>query len=124
MAQIVENLEVEELTLEEARATLGNYDFAIVHMISQMQYGEIDSINVNWEELLELRAFNDKEELHVFDRNGESKAVHVFETGNVKDIIIKSYLMRNGKKLVVKEYLQPDEDGQAVASYNRPFSMK
>ena len=81
MAQIVENLEVENLTMEEAKVSLGNYDFAIVHMISQMQYGEMDSI-------------------------------------------LKSYLMRNGKKLVVKEYLQPDEDGQAVVKYTRPLSMK
>ena len=124
MAQIVENLEVENLTMEEAKGSLGNYDFAIVHMISQMQYGEMDSIIVNWEELLEMRAFKEKEELHIFERNGETKAVHVFETDEVKDIILKSYLMRNGKKLVVKEYLQPDEDGQAVVKYTRPLSMK
>ena len=93
MAQIVENLEVENLTMEEAKVSLGNYDFAIVHMISQMQYGEMDSIIVNWEELLEMRAFKEKEELHIFERNGETKAVHVFETDEVKDIILKSYLI-------------------------------
>ena len=71
-----------------------------------------------------MRAFKEKEELHIFERNGETKAVHVFETDEVKDIILKSYLMRNGKKLVVKEYLQPDEDGQAVVKYTRPLSMK
>lgn len=73
MKQIVENLEMESLTLEEARDSLGDYEFAIVHMISEMQYGTMDKIAVNWEELLELRAFKEDEELHIFDRNGEKK---------------------------------------------------
>lgn len=124
MVQIVENLEMENLMLEEARESLKKYDFAIVHMISEMQYGQMSSVTVNWEELLELRAFKEREELHIFERNGERTAVHITETGEVEDSILKYYLMRNGKKLAVKEYLQPDEDGQAVVRYTRPVYMK
>lgn len=36
---------------------------------------------------------------------------------------MKSYRMRNGKILKIKEYLTEDEDGQAEIVYTRPFAV-
>lgn len=123
MKQICRNLEFEKLDEETARAAYETYECVIAHMISDLQYGKREEVTVNWEELLDLRAFDAKGELHVFDRNGTKSAVRITETGEPKDSLVKYCKLRNGMNLMVKEYLEPDEDGQAVVKYTRPFAM-
>lgn len=144
--KITENLEACEVSLDEAKTIAKNFDYMITHMISDLKYGEMEQDAIDWDELTELRAFSEKEELHVFDAEDGKKAIHVREIsakenpfpgdfhglkpGEEKEIsgksaeIIKYYLTRSGKKLAVKEYLRPDEDGQAVVAYTRPFSIQ
>lgn len=72
---------------------------------------------------MELRAFHISEELHVFFDGESQKAVRILEADGEKDEIVKVYPMKNGKFLRVKEYLAPDEDGQAVVVCTRPFAV-
>lgn len=123
MKQICRNLEFEKLDEEAAKAAYETYEFVIAHMISELQYGKIEDVTVNWEELLDLRAFDESGELHIFDRNGTKSAVRIAEKGKPEESIVKYCKMRNGMELAVKEYLEPDEDGQAVVKYTRPFAM-
>ena len=63
--------------------------------------------------------------LHIFEYNGELKAVEIVdEDDNAKDTIIKKYTLNTrfnkiGRVVVVQEYLNFDEDGQAFVELTR-----
>lgn len=125
--QITEKLYMEEIEVQKVKELTDQYDYIIAHMISDLQYGAPGDVQIQWDELVEFRAFNRTEEIHVFEHECDSpekiKAVRVFETEGGGDCLVKSYRMRNGKILKVKEYLAADEDGQAVVIYTRPFAV-
>lgn len=124
MSEKTKSLMFRKISIDEARQRLAEYPFSIVHMMSELQYGKTEEISVNWDELLELRAFSEKEELRIFQGNGRMEAQYCVEKQDTpENVIILEYNMKNGKKLAVKEYLEPDEDGQAVVKYTRPFAM-
>lgn len=124
MDKITDKLQLEEITLEKAQEIFQKMDYAIVHMISDMEMGNPLELNVNWDELVELHAFTEQEELHVFPAEDERKALYIIDQGEEDNTLIKEYELRNGQILSVKEYLQPDEDGQAVTVYIRPFAVR
>jgi len=124
MAKEIKNLNIRTITCEEAKQSIAKYEFVIAHMISELQYGKTEEAQINWNELLELRAFSDKEELRVYHGNMGLTAQICTETVEKPDnTIVLTYNMKNGKKLKVKEYMEQDEDGQAVVGYTRPFAM-
>lgn len=124
MKQMAEDLGlyIEETGLEKAKNLAGQYDYVIAHMLSRMRHGTPDQVDVDWDELVELRAFGQKGELHVFGGPGELSAVLVREEG-CREFLDKRYPMRDGNILKVREYFMPDEDGQAVVVYARPFAV-
>ena len=124
MDKITDKLQLEEITLEKAQEIFQKMDYAIVHMISDMEMGNPLELNVNWDELVELHAFTEEEELHVFQAEDERTALYIIDQGEEDNTLIKEYELRNGQILSVKEYLQPDEDGQAVTVYIRPFAVR
>lgn len=124
MSEKTESLMFRKISINEARRRLAEYPFSIVHMMSELQYGKTEELTVNWDELLELRAFSEKAELRIFQGNDGMEAQYCVETQDTtENVIILEYNMKNGKKLAVKEYLEPDKDGQAVVKYTRPFAM-
>lgn len=120
----IRNLDIRTITFDEAKQKTTEYPYGIIHMMSELQYGRMEDLTVNWDELVELRAFSEKEELRIYQGNDGMTAQCCTETqmdpGNV---ILLEYDMRGGGKLLVKEYLEPDEDGQAVVRYTRPVAM-
>ena len=92
----------------------------IAHMYSDIQCGENVHEEINWDELVELRAFDEKGELHIYEQNGGLKAVEITETEDCKeDTVVTYYPVRkavcaSAKRcvLAVKEYLEEDEDGR------------
>lgn len=126
-AGITDKLFVKKIELKDVKEMTARCDYIIAHMISDLQYGPPMDVQIQWDELVELRAFNETEEIHVFvhesDSQGELRAVRIFEEEGGGDYIVRSYRMRNGKILKIKEYLAADEDGQAVVVYTRPFAV-
>ena len=128
------HLEVRKLPadLPELKKIAEKYPYVIAHMYSDIQCGEQVHDKINWKELVELRAFDEKGELHVYEQNGGLKAVEVIETEDCReDTVIKYYPVRKAVcasekpcVLAVKEYLEADEDGQAVVVYTRPFGLE
>lgn len=108
------------------------YPYVIAHMYSDILCGDGVHERINWDELVELRAFGEKGELHVYEQNGGLKAVEILETEDSReDTVVKRYAVRGAVSnlvrpcyLVVKEYLEADEDGQAVVVYTRPFRLE
>ncbi|SCJ09777.1 CRISPR-associated protein [uncultured Clostridium sp.] len=128
------HLEVREIAAEipELKKRAAQYPYMIAHMYSDIQCGENVHDEINWDELVELRAFDEKGELHIYEQNGGLKAVEITETEDCKeDTVVKYYPVRkavcaSAKRcvLAVKEYLEDDEDGQAVVVYTRPFGLE
>lgn len=124
MVKKIKNLDMKTITCEEAQQKFADYTYGIVHMMSELQYGKIEELTVNWDELVELRAFSEKGELRLYQGNDGMVAQCCIETTDeLQNVIILEYDMKNGRKLKVKEYLEQDEDGQAIVGYTRPFAM-
>ena len=117
------HLEVREIAAEipELKKRAAQYPYMIAHMYSDIQCGENVHEEINWDELVEL-----------YEQNGGLKAVEITETEDCKeDTVVKYYPVRkavcaSAKRcvLAVKEYLEEDEDGQAVVVYTRPFGLE
>lgn len=128
------HLEVRELPadLSELKKKAAQYPYVIAHMYSDIQCGEGVHEKINWNELVELRAFDKTGELHLYEQNGTFKAMEIIETEDCKeDTVVKYYPIRKvlctsakHSMLAVKEYLEADEDGQAVVVYTRPFGLE
>ena len=128
------HLNIREITPEysELKKEITRYPYLIAHMYSDILCGEGLQDKVNWDELVELRAFGENGELHIFEQNGAFKALEIQEKESCEaDIVEKYYVVRKaicsmGKRclLAVREYLEPDEDGQAVVVYTRPFKLE
>ncbi|MCI9101288.1 MAG: hypothetical protein HFH59_05430 [Lachnospiraceae bacterium] len=100
------------------------YEYALVYMISEMLLCKTSELpKVNWEECLEARFFSKDKELHIYEEDEEWKAVEVTEE-NERDCLVRRYQLANrfkslGALLCVHEYLDYDDDGQAMVSLTR-----
>lgn len=113
-----------EVTTDELDNKVKEYEYALLHMISEQRFCRMEELpETEWEECIEARFFSEQGELHVFDADGERKAVAVEDDGDSL-VFEKVYRLdgkyrRLGKHIVVQEYLNYDEDGQLVVELTR-----
>ncbi|MCD7826427.1 MAG: hypothetical protein LUH14_10795 [Clostridiaceae bacterium] len=116
-----------EISFETAKERTAGYPFALVYMMSEIQFGKKEDIEVNWDEVLEARFFSEREELHLFLCEKERKAVIVedaVDETNSTEVLTKNYRLSpkfqgEGRELAVREYLSEDEDGQMYVELTR-----
>lgn len=121
MAYHVENVEI-----TKAYDSITMYEYALVYMLSKVILCKTEKLPpLNFEQCLEARFFSEDKELHIFETEEGKKAVEVSDVDK-EDIIIKKYeiapkFCETGKKevLIVQQYLDYDEDGQAVVALTR-----
>ncbi len=114
-------------SIESAKASAGEYEYALLYRISDLLLcPAADLKDSDWDECLEARLFRKDAELHILLEE-EKKAVKIMDDGG-EDVITEVYklsgksrkrLPSNMDKLVVKQYLQPDEDGQMFIALTR-----
>lgn len=113
-----------EVRLDEVNERAREHEYALLHMISEQRFGRTEELaEIDWEECLEARFFSEQGELHVFDADGERKAVAIEDTGDGL-VLEKQYKLARayaqlGKYIVVQEYLTYDEDGQLLVDLTR-----
>ena len=75
------HLDVRAVSAErsELKEKAAQYPYIIAHMYSDILCGNCVHDGINWDELVELRAFDEKGELHVYEQNGSLKAVEITE---------------------------------------------
>lgn len=102
------------------------YEYALLYNMSSLILDKTESMDLtNIDECLEAYFFSSDKMLHIFEYNGELKAVEIVdEDDNAKDTIIKKYTLNTrfnkiGRVVVVQEYLNFDEDGQAFVELTR-----
>jgi hypothetical protein len=72
---------------------------------------------------VDARFFSDDGELHIFEEDGQLKAVQVSDDGKEDTVVQKYELAKRfsqlGDTLLVQEYLEADEDGQMQVKLTR-----
>ena len=91
------HLDVRAVSAErsELKEKAAQYPYIIAHMYSDILCGNCVHDGINWDELVELRAFDEKGELHVYEQNGSLKAVEITEKENAdaeEDTVINAGL--------------------------------
>ncbi len=113
-----------EKTINSACSDWKQYKYVLLYNMSSLVLDKAENVDkIDWEECLEAYFFDETKMLHVFEYDGQLKAVEV-EDENPEHISLKKYVLQPkfgklGKYLMVKEYLTYDEDGQVVVSLTR-----
>ena len=98
-------------------------------MISEIIFRRtVDIGEVNWDECLEARFFDENKELHIYEEDGAQCAVKIEGTLD-GDCLIKKYELQErysnlGKSLCVCEHLEYDKDGQASVALTRLIGIE
>lgn len=115
---------VEKIHADNVLEMLTEYQYALIYGISGIVFRKAADCNgVCWDECFEARFFDEDKELHIYEEDGEKRAVKV--TGTVdEDCLLKKYELQDhyfgpGKYLCVCEHLEYDEDGQAMVVLTR-----
>lgn len=119
---------VERVDTDKALKDIAGYQYALLYMISEIIFCRASDISeVNWDECLEARFFDEDKELHIYEDDGRQCAVKT--TGTLdSDCLIKKYELQEryrdlGKLLCVCEHLKYDEDGQTMVALTRLFGV-
>ncbi|TCS78932.1 hypothetical protein [Tepidibacillus fermentans] len=98
--------------------------YGLVYSYNSVQLTRIEDLLIDRETLIEARFFNEDSEVHIFKRD-ELEAVIFMETEDDLDHSFSEnhLLERFGDKLIIKHYLDYDQDGQAYIRYSRPANV-
>ena len=123
----LEDINVESVnTIEDL---VSSYRYALIYEFSRVLLGDATQVNVNFDELNEAYLFNKSEQIHIFKVDGVLKGVKATEEISDEHFFDKKYKLDSkfkalGKIIVVREYLEYDEDGQAIVSYTRLLDVE
>ncbi len=128
-------MEIKEIKLSQAldknQLLANGYQYIWMQEISDVQLTQLEKVELNEDELLEARIFNNTSEIHIFEYDGLLKAV-LTETHptdqNVKndhlDFTLTHYRERTqllrvkyGKKLTLRDFIGYDDDGLAYVTH-------
>lgn len=110
--------------IDELEKITGKFEYGVFYNLSSIQLlVSPEAEKIDWDECYEARFFSRDKELHIFEKDGEKRALLV-EDEECDETVIKGYLLAKkfenvGKSILVKEYLQYDEDGQAYVALSR-----
>ncbi len=112
-------INIESINIEELKNI--KYEFVLLYYPGNVKLDRLEMISdINFDEVQEAYLFDDRGQVHLFYDGCDKKAVKFnhFEG----DYVEKGYLLSNkykdiGKKIVVREYLESDEDGQNYVAY-------
>ena len=127
----------ERMNFDDAKARIGEYDFAIIFEFSRKFFGEQNNLQeINWDECVEARFFSMEKELYFYrdDETDELTAVCTEDEPSDKDAensgIMRYELPKNNRLpgnrrvLLVREYFSYDEDGQLLITGRRPAGVE
>ena len=118
-----------EIEVSKALESRMSYEYALVYMLSEVILCKTEQLKeLDFAECTEARFFSKDKELHLFETEEGMQAVEVSDEGT-DDCMIKKYELAPkfstaGKILVVKEYLDYDEDGQAMVGLTRLVGLE
>ncbi len=123
------NIKVDNLSFEEAKLKLQNLS-AVIYYMSDTIVEKNFSGDVDWDECLEARFFNETEEYHFYLEDTKWNVIHVVDSDEPSnyECIKRKYPLRRAKygkgSFTVCEYLCPDSDGQMCIAVTRLFEVE
>lgn len=102
-----------------------NIKYAIIYNFDSVKYGSIDKLNIDFNNIIEARFFNNNIEIVVRPEDNKINGNIFVDNGEKKLFIDEKYYLKNNNentynKLEVKKYIDFDEDGQAYIFYLKP----
>lgn len=101
------------------------YDYGYLTYMSEVVLVKMKEhgVDIDWSELIEARFFNEKQELHIWKTEDYILGRRLTETGDVDTIetavpVMKKFCPKGGK-MVIRKYIDYDEDGQAFIANTR-----
>lgn len=120
-------MNITEISVNEAISSANSYEHVLAYEFSRIVWGNPSEVSVNWDECTEAYLFNEKEQIHVWNDGMEHKAAKLAGEDATDHYIDKKLLLADrfgkDKMLIVREYLEPDEDGQVFVAYTRLLSV-
>lgn len=118
-----------EMISSLSEVNMTDYKYALVYNISDMYFGEAQTCSgIDEEQVAEAFLFDEDKELHIYRESDELRLVRFMESEHAAyDKIDCSYELRQkdmGKKLIVREYLDYDEDGQVYVAFKRMIDIR
>ena len=118
------------VSLADAEALIKAYEYGLMIMISDMKLVAVDGLELpDWDECIEAYFFNEDGQLHIY-RNEEEQLIGVVmeekKDLNYHDVtyaLAENKKIFAGDKVIVREYLDVDEDGQTFVAYTRLKSI-
>ena len=109
--------QITKLNINDAYAKVSEFDYALIYLMSEVVFGRTSDLkSFEWDECLEARFFSDDKEMHIWAED-EMNAILVEDVDHEDQREIKyvlaSLFQNVGKNIVVKQYLENDEDGQS-----------
>lgn len=108
--------------------------YGIVYNYDSVDFGKIDEVKLDIENIMEARFFNDNSEI-VFRIEEDSISGNIIKDNDIpseqyceEKFLIYENVNKNNKKgynrLKVKKYIDYDEDGQAYFYYTKPCKLE
>lgn len=116
--------------MKEACSNANNYNYALVYMMSNLYLTKVNKLQeLDYDEILEARFFDEHGELHIFPEFEGYRAVEVesYCEANDKtihypildsDICVDTEFKKN-TKVTIRKYINFDEDGQVCIDLTR-----
>lgn len=120
---------IRKIELDEGKNRYKEYEYALLYMISELRLVRVEELEeVDWEECLEARFFSDEKELHIFEGEQGMCAVVTEEVDecdqNTRLYLLGKQYIQGKTKVIVKEYLSYDKDGQLLVEKTRLAGLR
>lgn len=119
---------VKSLDFQKAKNIYADYEYCLIYKISEVILNQTAQVSeIDWKEVQEAWFFGEQGQLHIY-RDEDLLSAVLIDDAELSDAhtLEKAYRLMDkfrkvtGKKmLVVKEYMDFDEDGQAYVAYTR-----
>ena len=106
----------------------GSFKHAVICLYSGIKVLEPSGITPgDWEEFTEAWLFDENSGLHLYREEDRVREVSLTDAKNAEideTSCLVRFKMRGGRTLIVREYFEMDEDGQAVIVHRRPAGIE
>jgi len=102
----------------------------IIYNYDSVKFGNIEDLDIDINNIIEGRFFNETSEISIRIENDEVVGNIVYDNGDKKSYIEGKFLIYDKdnkntfEELLVKKYINYDEDNQAYIEYIKPSKLK
>jgi len=117
-------MKMNEISVEEAVESAKRYKYALIYEISDMYFGSTEAMKVlDLSECIEAFFFDETGEIHIYHTEDGIRAMEYIEEAD-NTVIEKLYATNKYRgegvqNVIVREYLEADEDGQMCVVFSR-----